>query len=839
MNRKIELLAPAGNYEAFIAGVENGADAVYLGGKLLNARQFAGNFDDEELEKAIDYAHLRGVKVFLAMNTLVLDAEMYEAVEFAAKAYQMGVDAFIVQDLGLASSLKKAIPGIPLHASTQMTTYSAEGVEVLAKQGFERVVLARELQLDEIRAICKNTDLEIEVFVHGALCISYSGQCLMSSVIGGRSGNRGKCAQPCRLPYSMTKDNSHLKRSYILSPKDICYIQHISELIEAGVTSLKIEGRMKSPEYVATVVSTYRKYLDGLQQDGVGGSRTSENAPDRVSEEDLHRLLQSFNRGGFSKGYLYRKTGPEMMSYEKPKNWGTYLGTALAQDRSTSSVKLQLENTLGNGDGIEFWSGKLYEESPGGIITKIVRNGQLVKRANAGDTVWVSVIKGKVDNGSKVYKTSDKELLEQAAASYAKPMKKSDVKVAFAMKEGQLPVIEMGDTDGNSVTVQGEVLPEKALNKPLSEERISEQLMKLGATPFNVAKLEINIDHDLVIPISEINNIRRKATELLEKKKIMAFKRDCPGNISSINENSTVQIKLPSNQVKNAKISSMFYNLGKDIDLEKLASDRIYLPFNDILSPAIQQQTDIVRKNGIEVYAYIPSIIKGEQAEIIKRQASTITPKVDGFLTGNIGVTQLLRSILGDMVNIFGDYTLNVTNSAALDFFTTECYRGIMLSYEISAKHIASLNITSELQTEVGVYGRIPIMTSEYCPVGSVVGNSSPDKCKTICKSGVYNLKDRKNAAFPVKCDCIDCRSTIFNSDILFAPELVRSIAKAGVEFIRLSFVDESPEEIYDIVKLHRQLLEEGKSDSTQNSIIERIRHKGVTKGHLVTKGSF
>ncbi len=906
MNKKTELLAPAGNYEAFLAAVENGADAVYLGGKMLNARQSAGNFDNEELERALDYAHARGVKVLLTLNTLVLDDELQEAVEYAAKVYEMGADAFIVQDMGLAARLKKAVPGIALHASTQMTAYDLEGVRALENMGFERVVLARELGLEEIGNICGHTSLDIEVFIHGALCISYSGQCLMSSMIGGRSGNRGKCAQPCRLPYTISRDGKNIKSGYLMSPKDICYVDHLAELVRAGVSSLKIEGRMKSPEYVASVVGIYRKYLDAAQEyvsndgneaqryignhgddteryvgngrdeaerqagnDGdenekcTGAGRTekgrniardmkAQTRPE-VSGEDMHRLLQSFNRGGFSNGYLKGKTGPDMMSYDKPKNWGTYLGTVLAGDRGTNSVKLRLENTLGNGDGIEIWSGGAFEESPGGIITKIVRGGQQVKRANGGDTVWVSVIKGRVEQGSKVYKTSDREMLEQAAASYTKATRRLDVEAEFTLRAGQPPVLTLSHSLGMSVTVSGEVLPEKAVNKPLTEERISEQLKKMGSTPFNVTALKINMDGDILVPVSELNNIRRKAAGLLEDKIILSGKRKIEGgingNMPDMRNNST---HTPGDSANHSgdllnsdgnrgygrhdssktKLSAIFYRLDKELDLSRLNADRLYIPFDHMLNPDIAGFASGARDMGKEVYAYIPAIIRGRQAELIEKNIHEVAGLADGFLAGNPGVAEMLGNRLGQRVKIMGDYTLNVLNSASLNFLKGAGYCGAALSYELNLAQLEAMDLPAGFDTEAGVYGRIPVMTSEYCPVGASVGNAGPDKCKKVCKNGLYHLKDRKNAAFPVLCDCVDCRSTIFNSDVLFVPELLNRMAAAGLEYLRLGFVDESPQEIYDILDLHRDITANG-TVPDNDIIIEKIKAKGFTKGHL------
>lgn len=857
MAKKIELLAPAGNYDAFLAAVENGADAVYLGGKLLNARQFAGNFDDEELQKAMDYAHVRGVRILLTLNTLVQDSEMPEAVEYAARAYEMGADAFIIQDMGLAANLKKAVPDIPIHASTQMTVYNLEGVRALEKTGFERVVLARELGLGEIREICRNTGLEIEVFIHGALCISYSGQCLMSSMIGGRSGNRGKCAQPCRMFYSVARDGKKLRSNYLLSPKDICYIDHLADLIDAGVASFKIEGRMKSPEYVATVVGTYRKYLDLLEQEQRTVSGEKQISIPGVSEQDRQQLLQSFNRGGFSKGYLLGKTGPEMMAYDKPKNWGTYLGTALARDSSTNAVKLRLENTLGNGDGIEIWSGKAYEESPGGIITKIVLDGgKQVKRANPGDTVWVSVVRGNIEKGSRVYKTSDKEMLEKAAATFAKPSRKADIKVAFKMRTGELPELTLEDFSGNVVTAEGGVFPEKAVNRPLTEDRISDQLKKMGSTPFNVIELNIDMDNGIVIPISELNNIRRKAAELLENKRILTgrrkkglqndptyFQRDYtyfPGNIYNPHEeipsntaNLSYNPKSAVTGVKKPKLSALFYHLNKDLELDRINADRLYIPLNDILDRNTGGQITKVRGLGKEVYAYIPAVIRGKQTEALIKNAETVRGMTDGFLTGNIGVGELLRNVLGEKVNLMGDYTLNVLNSSTLDFFRKAGYKGAALSCELNLNQLASITYPENFEAELGVYGRIPVMTSEYCPVGGSVGNAEPHRCKTECKNGVFHLKDRKNAAFLVKCDCLDCRSTIFNSDVLFAPELLDDICKTGTAYLRMSFVDETDQEVYDIVNLHRDMIEGGRNTPSTQGTIENIRSRGITKGHL------
>lgn len=834
MAKKIELLAPAGTYDAFLAAIENGADAVYLGGKLLNARQFAGNFDEEELERALDYAHTRDARIFLTMNTLVLDSEMQEAVEYVARVYEKGVDAFIVQDLGLAANLKKLIPGITIHASTQMTTYSSEGAKALESMGFGRIVLAREMSLEEIKTICNQTSLEIEVFVHGALCICYSGQCLMSSMIGGRSGNRGKCAQPCRLPYSIQKDGKEQNNGYLMSPKDICYIDNLADLVDAGVTSLKIEGRMKSPEYVANVVGTYRKYLDLIyEKKSLPDRKNGRTSIHNISREDMHKLLQSFNRGGFSKGYLLGKTGPEMMAYEKPKNWGTPLGTVVSQERSSNSVQIKLDNTLGMGDGIEIWSGNKFHESPGGIITKIVRNGQLVRRAQKDDTVWVSVIKGNVQKGSRVFKTSDKEMLEAAAATYSKGSRKSGITAHFTMKLGQASALTLRDTYGNSAFAAGEQISQKAVNKPLSAERITEQLKKMGSTPFEIEKLTLDIDEDAVIPISELNNIRRSSAELLENKRIASFKK----SLTKLDEGVVKSFSyFPGNvhgKNKRQKISALFYDYPSGLDFGGLDIDRVYLPFSEMLGNDVRIKIKSIRAAGKEVYAYIPSVIRGHYTDLLNKNLLNVAEAVDGFLVGSPAAYQIIREKSGNNIPVIGDYTMNVLNSFSLQEMKELGYCGAALSYELNLSQVDSIKFPEDFQTELGSYGKIPVMTSEYCPVGGSVGNCGPEKCSRICRNGVYQLSDRKGAEFLVKCDCIDCRSTVFNSNVLFAPELMGQISRTGVDYIRLCFVDESRKDIFDICTLYRSLLEHGRITSDMQPLIDRVKASGFTKGHL------
>lgn len=877
MHRQIELLAPAGSYDAFLAAVENGANAVYLGGKQLNARQSAGNFDEQELEKAIDYAHLRGVSVYLTMNTLVLDSEFEQAVEFAKVAYRLGIDAIIVQDLGFAAAIREQLPEVHLHASTQMTTYSPEGVKELEQLGFSRVVLARELSLDEIDYICKNTNLEIEAFVHGALCISYSGQCLMSSIIGGRSGNRGKCAQPCRLPYTMLREGNAVGEGYLLSPKDISYIEDLDRLVKAGVHSFKIEGRMKSPEYVAMVVSKYRKYLDQViknidlgadtnaliseqanadtsadistgtnadtsadistgtsaETSAEKNAQTNEYARStraRISEQDMHELMQSFNRGGFSKGYLNKKTGPDMMTYKKPKNWGTYLGVVAAHNEKTGSLRIKLDSNLNMGDGIEVWTNSIGAESPGGIVTKIIKDKQLVRNAQAGDTVTVEIIRGKIRSGSKIYKTTDKVLNEQANRSYtSEASRKLPICGEFYMQREELPRLILRDDRGYKVLKYGEVVAEIAQNKPLSEQRIREQLCKMGSTPFFVENLEIYIDNGLVLPISELNNIRRLATQELEELIVSSYKRQVKSGYIRADRINIKQAK-PLKRVE-PLLSAIFYSESRGVELSKLDVDRLYIPFNQLLSKDRQKDVEEARTKGKEIYAAIPAITRGKWNELVKNNIEKIEPIIDGFLCGSLSTFNILKQYQTvDSTKVFGDYSLNVLNSRTLNQLKEHGFSGAMLSYELNLRNIEQLDIPDGFLVEAGVYGKLPVMTSEYCPIGSVCAGRSPEGCSAICRGGTYHLKDRMGARFPVTGDPIDCRSTIYNANTLFAPDAISKLAKGNIDYLRLSFVDESAEEIYNVINVHRQLINGEQADT---DTIEEIRARGTTKGHF------
>ena len=433
---EIELLSPAGDMECLIAAVQNGANAVYFGANKFNARANSTNFDDEELKLAIEYAKLRNVKTHLTLNILIKNSEFEDALKLVEHAYKLGIDAIIVQDLGLADKIKEYFPDLELHASTQTTTYNLQGVNKLVNIGFDRVVLARELSVNEIKDICDNTNTDIEVFVHGALCISYSGQCLMSSIIGGRSGNRGKCAGTCRLPYELISknDNSVIEKGYLLSSKDVCTLDILPEMIEAGVKSFKIEGRMKSPEYVGIVTKIYRKYIDLYFS----------TEPYIVDEEDRKMLMQVFNRGGFSTGYLKGKLGKDMMFIHKPNHIGIEIGKVERYNKIKGHVDVKLKEDFSLGDSISINESSCKS-------SELMINGENIKKAIVGQTVTIGRIKGNIQKGDTIYKTVSDSLINNANQVTKNENIKRKVNAKIILKKGKRIQLEIEDVDTNIV----------------------------------------------------------------------------------------------------------------------------------------------------------------------------------------------------------------------------------------------------------------------------------------------------------------------------------------------------------------------------------------------------
>jgi putative protease len=828
LDNDVELLSPAGTWEALVAAVQNGADAVYLGGKAFNARQYAGNFDDEQLKRAVEYCHVRGVSVYLTVNTLLNDRELKELVSFIVFANNIGIDAVIVQDLGVARLIKEAVPELSLHASTQMTIHNLGGVKILEKMGFDRVVLARELSYEEIRYICKNSSLEVEVFVHGALCMSYSGQCLMSSLIGGRSGNRGCCAQPCRLPYDLVDVDSQkvlhekLSQKYLLSPKDLSLIEYLNKLKEVGVKSLKIEGRMKRPEYVAVVTRIYRHYLDSNL---------------KVNQEDYDALLQMFNRGGFTQNYFKGKTGESMMSYIRPNNWGIYIGDVVSYDKKKNLVHINLEGNLNVGDGIEIWTKSGQDQ--GIIVTKLMLGPKNIDSAVKGQVVSFN-ISGDIKKGDKVYKTSDVKINEEAKQTFGENVNLKKIPIYGHCKiELEKPVrISLWDDKGNYVEATGQKDAEKAINKELETDKVLQQLNKLGGTPFDFVDISVDIQPGLALPVSEINSVRRNAVELLVDKRINNFKRQ-PVQVAEAKYRIEQLVNKDNLVIQNAgkiKLGAQVNSYLQAKELLNSGLERIYITANALLEHKDQENfKDIILQyisQEIEIVCVFPRILLERDIKVYRQIVDLIGQLgINSVMLGNIGHTVLLGE--GSSYNLYGDFSLNMFNSLSIYTAGELGFKCVTLSPELTFKQINNIQKPMALESEILVYGRLPLMIMQNCPIGSY-SRYLDSSCKCCCDMKGYGLRDRKGIVFPLMTNKFTCRTEILNSQPLFLVDKMDDILSSGINSIRLLFTNESPAECKKIASIYKDAMEMGQDKAMEKhgDFIEKIMKEGFTRGH-------
>ena len=778
----IELLSPVGDFECLKAAVQNGADAVYFGASSFSARSFATNFDDNTLELAINYAKLRGVRTNLTLNTLIKNHELSDAFELAKKAYKFGIDAIIVQDLGLAKLLIDNFPDLPLHASTQMSVHNLEGVKKLEALGFKRVVLSRELPLSEIEYICKNTSVEIECFVHGALCISYSGQCLFSSSIGGRSGNRGSCAQPCRLPYTLLENkDKEIDSGYLLSPRDLCGLEHLPQLIKAGITSFKIEGRMKKPEYVATVTRIYRKYIDLIQ-----------NGKDfEIDTQDKKDLLQVFNRGGSSLGHLASFENRNLIFKEKPNNMGLFLGTVSNFNNNKGYVTLKLNETLSIGDKVCI---QTPSEEANYTISELMINKRNSPSANIGDIVTVGRIKGNVKVGNKIYKITDKKLFDEAGKTFAEnsELKKVNLNCKVTLKKDIPMSIQITDNNGVCVNITSNICPVSALNAPITKERVISQISKTNNTPFNFTNIEIDMDDNIYIsPISSLNELRRNALSEYENRLITSFKRT---SFALLDLND---LKI---NINTYKVSLLLNVLNTNFDYSYIKGvNRVYVPLKYWISNSYSKILENICNN-FDTYIYLPCIMRNNYLNLFKNNIDKILNnfKIKGFVISNIGQFELVSNYL-DNYDLIGNYTLNLFNSETAKNLNVST---ICISPELDKDTISNLSVKK--RKEVICYGNLPLMNSNYCPLGK--SNKCYKDCDRKCmNNNSYFLKDRLGFLFKVVPDNIDTVSTIYNSKIT-------SISLDGLncDYARIDILDESIDEINLIVSkvLNKERLE-------------------------------
>ena len=761
-----------GSFDALKAAVQNGANAVYLGGKDFSARASANNFDREELIEAVKYAHIRDVRVFVTTNTLIKQDEIEDFVEYAKFLYDIDVDALIMQDIGVAMLIHDLLPDFELHASTQMVAHSLEDVQYLESIGFKRVVLARELTVDEIKYICDNTNVDIEIFVHGALCVCYSGGCLMSSMIGNRSGNRGRCAQPCRQKYTMidisTGEEIHSNGEYLLSTKDLNTIEDVDKIIETGVLSLKIEGRMKKPEYVATVINSYRNAIDEYQA----------TKKVNISTETMEDLYTIFNRK-FTKGLILGEVGEDVMNSNVPNNQGLYVGKVVDYNKKAKRLKIKLEGTLKKGDGINLG---------GGTIGRIIKGKEIAQIGYKGETIELDFI-GEARKNQPVFKTSDTNLIDKAQKTYTqdKEFAKSLIDAEITIKLGEYPELKLIDKNNNSVTVKGDKLVEKALKVALGEEKIETQIKKLGNTPYELDDLKINLDEGVSMPISLINQMRREAIELLDEARIPV--KDRAYKDSKIKYSPK---KYAKDTNSNSKIRVKINNIEALKSIINLDIDMIY--YEDVAT--LEQAMAMATANNKKLIYSAPRIVRNKEYKRLEKSNEYCKENVQISALGQVKYYKENS----ENVSFDVDYYLNPFNSETINHYKKEGATTVCISQELNIHEIKETTKYTDMEIETVAYGYIPMMLSEYCPMGVVARSCKKDKRCATCKESKYVLRDFKGEEYRISQDLF-CRSTIYNSIANCLINNLDELSDAGINVFRLDFTHESPELISKITR--------------------------------------
>lgn len=757
--KKPEILAPTGSKESVIAALNGGCDAIYIGGKDFNARQYASNPSDDELKDIINICHLRGVKVFITLNILYKECELQQVLDFVATVYEYGADGLIIQDIGMFDLVKKYYPNIIKSGSTQMSIHSVEGVKLLSSLGYNRIVLARELSLDEVQKINSvKGETEIEAFAHGALCVCYSGRCLMSSIIGQRSGNRGRCAQPCRMDYTFVKNNTVISKGCILSPKDISTLEIMDKLFATDVDSLKIEGRMKSPEYVYEVVSQYRKYVDSVAEGKF-----------KIDQQDIKEITQIFNRGGSSSnGYYNCYSGKNMLS-TSPKSSGIEIGCVVDYNFKKKQCKIRLRENVTAGDGIEIWSKKH-------VGTGINRSAQ------AGEIIFVN-IEGNINKGDRVFKSYDKVLNDKLKKTYQKILRKLkvNVNVRVTCEKSSIEFCDYG------LVVEGQGA-EIAQNQPMTQDTILSKLSKTGDTPFEFNFVNSYIEDNIYIPVSVLNTLRRNACTELEEYIIKSYERQADKvNYKTDKFEVADKVEITARVITEKQLKACV----------EAGVKRIYCE-SDI---ANADNYKLCHDNGTKLYVALPYISRAGSQSIIDKNISC-----DGYLVRSYESLKTEKEVVTD-------FTLNIFNRAAVQKIR-EIYGGNIVTFspELNLKELQSI---ADKDCEIVVYGRLPLMTTHQCPIGIYEADKKGNKyCALRHKQADYKLIDRTKTEFPVIRDCNECVAFILNSAPLYVLNKSKELLKTGAGYMRLEFTTEDYSQTLAIAREHIAVIEKGEPHS-------------------------
>lgn len=853
-----ELLAPAGNWECAKAAVENGADAIYFGLDRFNARMRAENFTEADLPELMEYLHSRGVKGYVTLNTLIFPQELREAQQYIRSIIAAGVDAVIVQDIGICRLIRHLSPDFPIHASTQMTITSTAGVEFAKSLGCNLVVLARECSLHEINKIqsqlaYRGSSLPLEVFVHGALCVAYSGQCLTSEALGGRSANRGECAQACRMPYELIADGEVVNlgdRKYLLSPQDLAGLEVLPDLVKSGVACLKIEGRLKSPEYVANVTRVYRQALDRvmveLEKEEKRGQGEQEDVIQNfsVSSEERYNLEMAFSRGIYT-GWFRGINNQELVHARFGKKRGVYLGEVIRI--RNEKVILRLEAPVKPGDGVVFDCGHPEAKEEGGRIYAVEQKGkETILTFGRRDLNW-----RRVHVGDKVWKTSDPELDKQLRQSFAGdiPQYQRPIQIEVYAEVGQNLVAIARDELGHVVEVESSTPLVAAHKKPLTPERLQEQFGRLGNTPFRLGELTTNLTGELMLPVSELNRMRREIVTQLDNLRRKPKRWQ-------LNPNASLCDLLPSrssHQPTTPSLIVLVRNL-QQLQAALIAGvDTIYCEFED--PRKYRQAVEMVRQQRRcgenftppphlrsdsptpTIWVAPPRITKPGENWILQQVRSC---KADGYLVRNYDHLEFFAD-----ERCIGDFSLNVANPLTADLFKNHFHlERLTASYDLNINQLEDLLKSSPPDWfEVTIHQHMPMFHMEHCVFCAFLSSGTDFRnCGRPCEKHEVKLRvdakglvdrHRIGAEHILHADA-GCRNTVFNGTAQTGAEYVQPLIELGLRHFRIEFVNESPEYVTQTIHQYQQLLE-GKITGSQLWRELKLQNQlGVTRGSVI-----
>ena len=794
-----EVLAPVGGRPQLAAAIENGADAVYFGLSHFNARARANNFGDDELPELMAELHERGVQGFVTLNTLVFDEELAAMERVIRHVADCRVDAVIVQDLGVAAMIRRVAPQLPVHGSTQMTVTSAESAALVARLGVERVVVGRELSVREVRLIAAATDLELEVFVHGALCVSYSGQCYSSEAWGGRSANRGQCAQACRLPYGLIVDGQ--KRplgdvAYLLSPQDLMGVAQVPALIDAGVACLKIEGRLKGPEYVAVTTRTYREAVD----------RAWAGQPNELSTQELEELQQVFSRGltpGFLEGSLHQR----LVSGRFPKHRGVRVGQVVAVERRRVSVRLA--GPVKAGDGLLFESGAVEEEQRGGGVYQVFRDGVRQDGEQRGGEVELAFgPRFPVDTirvGDGVWRTRDTALEARLQKTWERPTRREPLDAQVAGRAGEPLRLRLSDPHGRTIEVITDVALQAASGAALDEPLLRDALGRLGDTPYRLGQLAVDLDGALFVPPSALKRLRRQAAVAMTLLRRQQRVRGPDADVEPVNValgSGALPVEPPPAAPALTVLCRSHAQVQAALELPELRE--LIVDFLEV--KGLAEAVRLIQSRGVRAVVASPRVLKPAE-ENLKSYLLRLVP--DALLVRSLGMLHsLLELPPGEAPPVYGDFSLNAANRDTTRLLLASGLSRLAPTHDLNAEQLKHLARGPDgARLEVILHHHLPIFHTEHCVFARFLSEGdNKSNCGAPCERHTVHLEGRDGRHHLVEAD-VGCRNTVFNAEAQSGVRLLPELIQAGVRSFRLELVDHRADEVAPLVRGYLDVL--------------------------------